>query len=85
MIGETVLASAYRVYGLTRVCRVRPVARSTIYYQRTLPAERQARRPGPIGAASDAEPISAIRYRVQAFRFRLEHPRLAMAIYARVC
>ena len=69
MMGETVSASANRVYGLARVCRVWQVARSTIYYQRSLPAERQAQRPGPIGAASDAELIAEIRDVIEAAPF----------------
>jgi putative transposase len=60
-MSETMSASANRAYGLARACRVWQVARSTIYHQRSLPAERQARRPGPIGAAGDAELITEIR------------------------
>ena len=60
-MSETVSPSANRAYGLARVCRVWQVARSTIYHQRNLPADRQARRPGPIGAAADAELIAEIR------------------------
>jgi len=52
-MGEAVSPSANRTYGLARVCRVWQVARSTIYHRRNRPADRRARRPGPIGAASD--------------------------------
>jgi hypothetical protein len=69
MMGETVSSSANRVYGPARVCRVWQVARSTIYNQRKLPAERQARRPGPIGAARDAELIAEIRDVIEAAPF----------------
>ena len=60
-MSETSSSSGNRVYGLARGCRVWQVARSTIYHQRKLPADRQARRPGPIGAAADAELIAEIR------------------------
>jgi hypothetical protein len=68
-VSETVSPSANRAYGLARVCRVWQVARSTIYYQRNLPAERQARRPGPIGAAADAELIAEIRDAIETAPF----------------
>jgi transposase InsO family protein len=69
MMGETVSASANRAYGLARVCRVWQVARSTIYHQRNLPIDRQARRPGPIGAATDADLVAEIRAVIEAAPF----------------
>jgi len=61
MMGETVSPSADRRYGLARVCRIWQVPRSTIYDQRHRPADRQRRRPGPTGAATDAELVAEIR------------------------
>ena len=60
-MSETVLSSANRAYGLARVYRVWQVARSTFYHQRYRPADRPARRPGPIGAGAEAELIAEIR------------------------
>ncbi len=71
-MSETVSPSVNRTYGLARVCRVWRVARSTIYHQRNLPADRQACRPGPIGAASDAELVSAIRAVIETAPFHGE-------------
>lgn len=73
MMGPTPSASANRVYvrarvsrlsrasRVSRVCRVWKVARSTSYHQRSLPADRQVLRPGPIGAAADAVLTAEIR------------------------
>ena len=69
MMGETVSASANRASGLARVCRVWQVARSTIYHQRNLPADRQGRRPGPVGAATDAELVAEIRAVIESAPF----------------
>ena len=71
-MSETVSSSANRAYGLARVCRVRQVARSTIYHRRSLPAERQARRPGPVGAATDADLIAEIRAVIETAPFHGE-------------
>jgi putative transposase len=71
-MSETVSSSANRAYGLARVCRVRQVARSTIYHRRSLPAERQARRPGPVGAATDAELVAQIRAVIETAPFHGE-------------
>jgi putative transposase len=55
--------STERRYGVARVCRVWGVARAGIYRgrraARTPPAPR--RRPGPVGAMSDADLVEAIR------------------------
>jgi len=71
-MSETVSSSANRAYGLARVCRVWQVARSTIYHQRSLPAERQARRPGPVGAATDTDLVPAIRAVIETAPFHGE-------------
>lgn len=55
--------STERRYGVARVCRVWGVARAGIYRGRRAamapPAPR--RRPGPVGAMSDADLVEAIR------------------------
>ena len=55
--------STERRYGVARVCRVWGVARAGIYRGRPAamasPAPR--RRPGPVGAMSDADLVEAIR------------------------
>jgi len=71
-MSETVSSSANRAYGLARVCRVWQVARSTIYHQRSLPAERQARRPGPVGAATDTDLVAQIRAVIETAPFHGE-------------
>jgi hypothetical protein len=40
-----------------------------IYHQRNLPADSQGRRPGPIGAASDADLTAEIRDVIQTAPF----------------
>jgi len=71
-MSETVSSSANRAYGLARVCRVWQVARSTIYHRRSLPAERQERRPGPVGAATDADLVAEIRAVIETAPFHGE-------------
>jgi hypothetical protein len=71
-MSETVSPFADRRYGLARVCRIWQVARSTIYHQRSRPAERQGRRPGPVGAATDAELVAQIRAVIEAAPFHGE-------------
>lgn len=71
-MSETASFSANRRYGLARVCRVWQIARSTIYHQRSLPAGRQRRRPGPVGAATDADLVTEIRAVIEAAPFHGE-------------
>jgi len=68
----TVSPSVQRAYGLARVCRVWGVARSTIYHQRNRPADCQARRPGPIAAASDADLAAELRAVIETAPFHGE-------------
>jgi putative transposase len=45
-----------RIYGLSRVTRVWGLSRATVYRSRVeTPEDAPRRRPGPIGACSDAE------------------------------
>lgn len=54
--------SALRPYGLKRVCRVWKVPRSTVYARRSGAASAAPRRkPGPVGAGTDAEIVEHIR------------------------
>jgi hypothetical protein len=53
-------------YGLRRVCRILGLARSTAYYLKAREAIPPERRPvprerGPVGAATDADPVGHIR------------------------
>ena len=55
-MSQTLSPSAARCYGLARVARVWSVSRACVY--RSLngtPPDMIARRPGPVGACSDAE------------------------------
>jgi putative transposase len=58
-------------YGLTRVCRVWGVARSTIYWQRREP-RATGRRPGPLGPCTDEELVSQIQTVLQVSPFHGE-------------
>lgn len=49
-----------RPYGVSRVCRVWSVARSTVYAARGIPGESR-RRPGPQGPCCDAQLVAHIR------------------------
>jgi hypothetical protein len=59
-LSATVLPSTGRAYRLARVCRVRSVARATIYRRRRPVVARPKSRPGPTGQMSDAELVAAI-------------------------
>jgi putative transposase len=60
-------------YGLAGVCRVRGLARSTVYRDRAPPrAAAPQRRPGPVGPMPDAELVDAIRAVLAASPFHEE-------------
>jgi transposase InsO family protein len=62
-----------RVYGLSRVTRIWGLSRATVYRSRVeTPDDTLRRRPGPIGACSDAELADHIRREIEASEFHGE-------------
>ena len=61
-MSTSVSASENKTYGVASVCRIWKLSRATLYRQRVR-ATRPAtpKRPGPQGAASDADLVAAIR------------------------
>jgi hypothetical protein len=74
--------SAGGPYGLALVCRVRGVARSTVYRHREPPRAAAPRRPGPAGPVPDADLLEAIRAVLAASPFRGEGHRKVWAACA---
>ena len=69
-------------YGLARVARVWKISRASIYRSlKETPPNTSARRPGPVGACSDAELADHIRRQIDASRLHGE----ATASYGRDC
>src|SRR4051794_15058086 len=66
-------------YGLALVCRVRGVARSTVYRHREPPRAAAPRRPGPAGPMPDADLLEAIRAVLAASPFHGEGHRKVWA------
>ena len=55
-MSQTLSPSSARCYGLARVARVWTIARASVYRSlKETPPNTIARRPGPVGACSDAE------------------------------
>ena len=72
-MSQTLSPSFARCYGLARVTRVWSVSRASVY--RSLngtPPSMIARRPGPVGACSDAELADHIRRQIAASRLHGE-------------
>jgi putative transposase len=62
-----------RVYGLSRVTRIWGLSRATVYRARVeTPEDAPRRRPGPMGACSDAELADHIRREIEASQFHGE-------------
>jgi len=69
-------------FGLARVARVWKISRASVYRSlKETPPNTSARRPGPVGACSDAELADHIRRQIDASRL---HAR-ATASYGRDC
>ena len=66
-------------YGLARVCRVRRMARATVYRRRLPPPTQPTRRPGPVGPMPDAALVEAIRGVLAASPFHGEGHRKVWA------
>ena len=72
-MSQTLSPSSARCYGLARVARVWKVARASVYRSlKETPSNAIARRPGPVGACSDAELADHIRRQIAASRLHGE-------------
>ena len=81
-MSQTLSSSFARCYGLARVARVWKISRASVYRSRKqTPPNTSARRPGPVGACSDAELADHIRRHIAASAFTAR----ATASYGRDC
>jgi putative transposase len=72
-MSQTLSPSVARCYGLARVARVWSVSRASVYRSREeMRSHTIARRPGPVGACSDAELADHIRQQIAASRLHGE-------------
>ena len=72
-MSQTLSPSLARCYGMARVARVWKVARASVYRSlKETPPNTIARRPGPVGACSDAELAEHIRQHIAASRLHGE-------------
>src|SRR3974377_1179932 len=72
-MSQTLSPSSGRCYGLARVARVWKVPRASVYRSlKETPSNTIARRPGPVGACSDAELADHIRRQIDASRLHGE-------------
>ena len=72
-MSQTLSPSSARCYGLARVARVWTVSRASVYRSlKETPPNTIARRPGPVGACSDAELADHIRRQIAASRLHGE-------------
>jgi len=71
-MSQTRSSSFARCYGLARVARVWKISRASVYRSLKEPPDTIARRPGPIGACSDAELADHIRRHIAASRLHGE-------------
>ena len=80
-MSQTLSPSSARCYGLARVARVWKVARASVYRSlKETPPNTIARRPGPVGACSDAELADHIRRQIAATPSRRGVPQVMGAI-----
>ena len=72
-MSQTLSPSFARCYGLARVARVWKISRASVYRSlKETPPNTSARRPGPVGACSDAELADHIRQHIAASRLHGE-------------
>ena len=83
-MSQTLSPSLARCYGLARVARAWKISRASVYRSlKETPPNPSARRPGPVGAGSDAELADHIRQRIAASRLHGEGYRKLWAIALR--
>src|SRR6266581_4762869 len=72
-MSRTLSSCLARCYGMARVARVWKVSRASVYrFLKETPPNTIARRPGPVGAGSDAELAEHIRQHIAASRLHGE-------------
>ena len=72
-MSQTLSPSLARCYGMARVARVWKISRASVYRSlKETPPNTIARRPGPVGACSDAELAEHIRQHIAASRLHGE-------------
>jgi len=72
-MSQTLSPSFARCYGLARVARAWKISRASVYRSlKQTPPNTSARRPGPVGACSDAELADHIRQQIAASRLHGE-------------
>src|SRR3979490_3631857 len=72
-MSQTLSPSFARCYGLARVARVWKISRASVYRSlKETPPNTITRRPGPVGACSDAELADHIRRQIDASRLHGE-------------
>jgi len=72
-MSQTLSPSFARCYGLARVARAWKISRASVYRSlKETPPNASARRPGPVGACSDAELADHIRQHIAASRLHGE-------------
>ena len=71
-MSQTLSPSSARCYGLARVAHVWTVSRASVYRSLKETPNTIARRPGPVGACSDAELADHIRRQIAASRLHGE-------------
>ena len=72
-MSQTLSPSFARCYGLARVARAWKISRASVYRSlKETPPNTSARRPGPVGACSDAELADHIRQHIAASRLHGE-------------
>ena len=72
-MSQALSPSFARCYGLARVARAWKISRASVYRSRKqAPPNTSARRPGPVGACSDAELADHIRQHIAASRLHGE-------------
>ena len=73
-MSQTLSPSLARCYGMARVTRMWKISRASVYRSlKETPPNTIARRPGPVGACSDAELAEHIRQHIAVCFYRCSH------------